>query len=169
MEKISGLYMCTNVKNQYQIRGYSVLDFGAGVVGESHLSDPSYVIARRGTWGQGSGARLPVLIDGKGRKNVSRNCQPDRHAFCKSGRPLFFTAARFSLQVRRQRRDGLPAMIDDDRPWTKQEDALLGTDTDRAVAARLQRSTGAVIYRRKRLNIEGFRTRSKRAEKRADK
>jgi DNA-binding Lrp family transcriptional regulator len=53
-------------------------------------------------------------------------------------------------------------MIDDDRPWTKQEDALLGTDTDRAIAARLGRSTGAVIYRRKRLNIEGFRTRAKR-------
>jgi hypothetical protein len=60
-------------------------------------------------------------------------------------------------------------MIDDDKPWTKQDDALLGTDTDRAIAARLERSTGAVIYRRKRLNIEGFRTRAKRDEKIAGK
>lgn len=41
----------------------------------------------------------------------------------------------------------------DGEPWTPQEDALLGTTTDRAIAAKLQRSSVAVSNRRTKLGI----------------
>jgi hypothetical protein len=49
------------------------------------------------------------------------------------------------------------AMLDRDRePWTEHEDALLGTDTDRAIAAKLGRSTVSVGNRRVKLGISAF-------------
>jgi len=38
-------------------------------------------------------------------------------------------------------------------PWTKEDDALLGTDTDRAIARRLGRTSVSVSNRRKKLGI----------------
>lgn len=37
--------------------------------------------------------------------------------------------------------------------WTAAEDALLGTDYDRAIARKLRRTIGAVAYRREKLRI----------------
>jgi hypothetical protein len=47
----------------------------------------------------------------------------------------------------------------DYEPWTKQEDALLGTDKDRVIAVKLQRSSVAVAVRRKKLGIESYQKR----------
>jgi len=41
----------------------------------------------------------------------------------------------------------------DGEPWTPQEDALLGTDCDRAIAEKLRRSSVAVSNRRTKLRI----------------
>ncbi len=41
----------------------------------------------------------------------------------------------------------------DGQPWMPYEDALLGTDHDRVVAAQLHRSSVAVSNRRKKLGI----------------
>jgi len=41
----------------------------------------------------------------------------------------------------------------DGHPWTVKEDALLGTDTDRAIAAKLKRSSVSVSNRRTKLGI----------------
>ncbi len=41
----------------------------------------------------------------------------------------------------------------DGKPWTPQEDALLGTDTDRVIAEKLGRSTVSVGNRRTKLGI----------------
>jgi len=38
-------------------------------------------------------------------------------------------------------------------PWSKEDDALLGTDTDRAIARRLGRTSVSVSNRRKKLGI----------------
>jgi len=38
-------------------------------------------------------------------------------------------------------------------PWTKEDDALLGTDTDRVIARRLGRTSVSVSNRRKKLGI----------------
>jgi hypothetical protein len=45
----------------------------------------------------------------------------------------------------------------DREPWSAKEDALLGTDADRAIAAKLQRSSVAVMSRRKKLGIPAFK------------
>jgi len=42
------------------------------------------------------------------------------------------------------------------RPWTPEEEKLLGTDLDRIIAVRLGRSKVAVLHRRDRLRIPGF-------------
>ena len=42
------------------------------------------------------------------------------------------------------------------RPWTAAEHALLGTDFDRLIAQRLQRSVPAVSMRRRALRIASF-------------
>lgn len=49
----------------------------------------------------------------------------------------------------------------DQEPWTAKEDALLGTDTDRAIAIKLRRSSVAVGGRRKKLGIPGFANKRK--------
>ena len=46
------------------------------------------------------------------------------------------------------------------RAWTAEEDALLGTMTDREVAARLGRSVHVVAHRRQRLGILPLRGRT---------
>jgi hypothetical protein len=43
-------------------------------------------------------------------------------------------------------------------PWTPEEDKLLGTASDRLIATRLSRSRAAVMQRRRRLNIAGFKS-----------
>ncbi len=50
-------------------------------------------------------------------------------------------------------RDYLDAMLRDREPWTAEEDALLGTDTDRAIAGKIRRSSVSVSNRRKKLGI----------------
>jgi hypothetical protein len=45
------------------------------------------------------------------------------------------------------------------RAWRPEEDAMLGTDIDRAVAQALGRTWGAVCCRRERLGIQSFRRR----------
>jgi hypothetical protein len=42
------------------------------------------------------------------------------------------------------------------RKWTAEEEALLGTDTDEAIASQLQRTKFAVGFRRWRLRIPRF-------------
>jgi hypothetical protein len=44
----------------------------------------------------------------------------------------------------------------DYEPWTVKEDALLGTDTDRVIAAKLRRSSVSIGSRRKKLGIPGY-------------
>jgi len=44
----------------------------------------------------------------------------------------------------------------DNEPWTEQEDALLGTDKDRVIAAKLRRSSVAVTVRRTKLGIPSY-------------
>jgi len=46
----------------------------------------------------------------------------------------------------------------DCEPWTAQEDALLGSDTDKAVAVKLGRSSASINCRRAKLGIAAFRT-----------
>ena len=41
----------------------------------------------------------------------------------------------------------------DGEPWTPEEDAILGTDSDRVIAAKLRRSSVAVSNRRTKLGI----------------
>jgi hypothetical protein len=48
-------------------------------------------------------------------------------------------------------------MARDREPWTEKEDALLGTDTDRVIAAELKRSTVSVSNRRVKLGVSSFR------------
>ena len=45
------------------------------------------------------------------------------------------------------------AYLHDQEHWSPNEDALLGTDTDRAIAEKLGRSSVAVTNRRKKLGI----------------
>jgi len=47
----------------------------------------------------------------------------------------------------------LNPLFRDGAPWTPFEDALLGTGTDRAIAAKLQRSSVSVGNRRTKLGI----------------
>jgi hypothetical protein len=47
-------------------------------------------------------------------------------------------------------------MARDKEPWTDKEDALLGTDKDRVIAAKLKRSSTAVFNRRVKLGIAAF-------------
>jgi hypothetical protein len=53
----------------------------------------------------------------------------------------------------------------DTRPWTQAEDALLGTDFDRVIAAKLGRVTTAVTYRRKKLGIPHKKEQNERVAK----
>jgi hypothetical protein len=50
-------------------------------------------------------------------------------------------------------------MARDQQPWTPQEEALIGTDTDRAIAAKLKRSSTAVSNRRMKLGIPSYNKR----------
>jgi hypothetical protein len=47
----------------------------------------------------------------------------------------------------------------DQEPWTDKEDALLGTDIDRVIAAKLKRSSTAVSNRRVKLGIPSAKSR----------
>ena len=47
-----------------------------------------------------------------------------------------------------------PCLLRDGKPWLPHEDALLGTDTDRAIATKLGRTTVSVSNRRKTLGIK---------------
>ena len=49
--------------------------------------------------------------------------------------------------------EGFIAHLGDARPWAAEELALLGTDTDRAVAARIGRTESAVRQMRSKLGI----------------
>jgi hypothetical protein len=50
-------------------------------------------------------------------------------------------------------------MARDHEPWTSQEDALLGTEKDRIIAAKLKRSSTAVSNRRVKLGIPAAKNR----------
>jgi hypothetical protein len=49
-----------------------------------------------------------------------------------------------------------PGLARDKQSWTEREDALLGTDKDRIIAARLGRSSTAVSNRRTKLGIPSY-------------
>jgi hypothetical protein len=55
------------------------------------------------------------------------------------------------------RRRGHPPGHPERRFWTKREDALLGTDSDTAIARKIRRSLWAVYLRRRKLGIAPFR------------
>ncbi len=63
-------------------------------------------------------------------------------------------SAQKTIEFSRSRIAQVRAFQWDSRPWILAEDALLGTDTDRAIAHRIGRSSVAVSNRRKKLGIK---------------
>ena len=55
------------------------------------------------------------------------------------------------------RRGKKTGIVTQGRAWTPEEESLLGTDTDKAVASKIDRTKKAVTHRRTLLKIESFR------------
>jgi hypothetical protein len=65
-----------------------------------------------------------------------------------------------NMTVKTPRRSySINKMARDHEPWTSQEDALLGTEKDRIIAAKLKRSSTAVSNRRLKLGIPAAKNR----------
>lgn len=115
--------------------------------------------------------KLPDEIAAIGRENALNPESLAKMAATKTGKPIhpntrkaLLCAAKIPWDDERRKRSSIaakarnqPPSVDPNRPhWTPEEDAILGTASDREIAERLSRTIPAIRTRRKTLEVPPF-------------